>query len=210
MLDKQDLTIKYKKDKFYIQSSQGDIPLEYMSSGFQTMLNLVIDISYRLTVLNPSIENPTSMFGIVLIDEIELHLHPKWQWKILSVLEDTFPNIQFIVTTHSPMVISSCKKCNLLLLTRNENDDIECVPQVADGLYGKSIEDVMQYNMDSRNIPDNLYSMYENFYKLYSAGQYKEAKKQLDEMQKSYGYENGTVKSAEFIMNISFDDKSEE
>ncbi|WP_164672451.1 AAA family ATPase, partial [Vibrio cholerae] len=56
---------------------------------------------------NPSLENPLNGYGIVLIDEIDLHLHPKWQQTIVQKLENTFPNIQFILSTHSPLVLTT-------------------------------------------------------------------------------------------------------
>ena len=70
---------------------------------------MVFDIAYRMAVLNPDLlENVVEMTpGIVLIDEIDLHLHPRWQWKIIDALKNTFPRVQFIVTTHSPVIIAA-------------------------------------------------------------------------------------------------------
>ena len=68
---------------------------------------MILDIASRLAILNPPGKNALDASGIVLIDEIDLHLHPSWQQRILPDLMRTFPNIQFIVTTHSPQVISA-------------------------------------------------------------------------------------------------------
>lgn len=78
-----------------------------LSQGEKTLLSLVSDIARRLVVLNPNVENPLQGNGVVIIDELDLHLHPKWQQAIVSNLEKTFPNLQFIVSTHSPLILTT-------------------------------------------------------------------------------------------------------
>ena len=195
-------------DEFIVKLEGNDIPLSYMSSGFKTILYLVMDIAYRLTVLNPSIEDPSQMFGVVLIDEIELHLHPNWQWKVLSCLEKMFPNIQFIISTHSPMIISSCINCNLILLSRSEKGDVNYIEQASDGLYGKAIEDVLVYNMGSERIPLELKTAYTNFQYYYNLSNFDLARETLKGMKEQFGEDNGTVKDADFMLNLSFDDEN--
>lgn len=87
-----------------------------LSQGEKSILALVADIARRLTLLNPSLSNPLDGTGIVLIDEIDLHLHPSWQQKIIKRLEETFKNIQFIVTTHSPQVCHTIDSENIWLI----------------------------------------------------------------------------------------------
>ena len=79
--------------------------VEQLSSGEQCLMAMVGDIARRLAIANPKMDNPLNGYGIVLIDEIELHLHPSWQRMIIERLLKTFPNIQFFVSTHSPQVI---------------------------------------------------------------------------------------------------------
>ncbi len=84
------------------------IPAAQLSDGVKAMLSLTADIAYRCVQLNPHLTSPTEeTTGIVLIDEVDLHLHPKWQQTVLADLRETFKKIQFIVTTHSPQVIST-------------------------------------------------------------------------------------------------------
>jgi predicted ATP-binding protein involved in virulence len=96
-----------------------------LSSGEKMMLSLVVDIARRLAIANPSLENKLEGEGIVLIDEVDLHLHPQWQRKLLPALTHTFPNIQFIVTTHSPQVLSHVSKESVFLLEDNKISDRE-------------------------------------------------------------------------------------
>jgi predicted ATP-binding protein involved in virulence len=82
------------------------LDVRLLSDGERSVLALVIDISKRLAQANPRLDDPlASGEAVILIDEIDLHLHPQWQRKIVGNLERTFPNCQFIATTHSPQVI---------------------------------------------------------------------------------------------------------
>ena len=77
-----------------------DIDVNQLSAGEKSVILLIADLAMRLTIANPSLENPLEGEGIVLIDEIDLHLHPQWQRNILPALLATFSKCQFIVTTH--------------------------------------------------------------------------------------------------------------
>lgn len=88
-----------------------------LSQGEKSLLALVADIARRLVLLNPSLDDPLKGNGVVLIDEIDLHLHPEWQQTILPNLMKTFPNIQFIVTTHSPQVLTTVHNSSIRILT---------------------------------------------------------------------------------------------
>jgi predicted ATP-binding protein involved in virulence len=90
-------------------SKDGDISklvINQLSSGEKNLLALVGDLTRRLYLANLE-GNPLDGNGIVLIDEIDVHLHPKWQQKVVTRLREVFPNIQFVVTTHSPLVLSN-------------------------------------------------------------------------------------------------------
>lgn len=83
--------------------------IEQLSDGYRTTLAMVMDIAARMAEANPKMNDPLLTEGVVMIDEVDLHLHPGWQQTILLDLMRTFPNVQFIVSTHSPQVISSVK-----------------------------------------------------------------------------------------------------
>jgi predicted ATP-binding protein involved in virulence len=90
--------------------------MSQLSNGEQTMILLVVDIAYRLAVANPIAVQPLQGEGIVLIDEIDAHLHPAWQREIIACLMATFPNIQFFITTHSPQVLSNLKQDKIFII----------------------------------------------------------------------------------------------
>lgn len=104
-----DIRVQYSKSDIKLVLNKNDIIIEaqQLSQGEKSLLTLVGDLVRRLVILNPELENPLEGSGIVLIDEIDLHLHPSWQQKIILNLQSVFPNIQFIVSTHSPQVLST-------------------------------------------------------------------------------------------------------
>jgi len=96
---------------------QGVVPVEYLSDGVRSMLAMTADIAYRCTKLNPHLDNaPKETEGVVMIDEVDLHLHPRWQQTVIPSLQEAFPKIQFIVTTHSPQVLTTVKPQNIQAL----------------------------------------------------------------------------------------------
>ncbi|MDO4336950.1 MAG: AAA family ATPase [Eubacteriales bacterium] len=120
-----------RKPRLEMKIDKGNIRLNVsqMSDGEKCTLALLGDLARRLTLANPNKENPLLGEGIVLIDEIELHMHPSWQRKVLSTLKTTFPNIQFIVTTHSPIILSEANEDYNLFLMNNEDNSIKVTPK---------------------------------------------------------------------------------
>ncbi|MCF5466921.1 AAA family ATPase [Pseudomonas syringae] len=118
-----------------------------LSQGEKSMMALVGDIARRLAMMNPALENPLHGNGIVLIDEVDLHLHPKWQRSLIAQLTTTFPNCQFLLTTHSPLVISDSKDVLVYVMDDGELSE-------PDSLYGLDANQVLLSVMDTdiRNV----------------------------------------------------------
>lgn len=124
--DKQNLSLDFSfKDG-------RNIAFDVLPMGYKRIFSMVIDIAYRSYILNQGIES----HGIVLIDEIELHLHPTLQQEILQRLRRTFPNIQFIVTTHSPLVISNFKADNKNKIIKLEQEENNYSNSRVENIYG--------------------------------------------------------------------------
>lgn len=100
-----DLRVRRNPLRMTLKKGESVLNVAQLSDGEKSMLALVGDLARRLNVLNPSLENTNHGKGVVIIDEIDLHLHPGWQREIVSKLEKTFPNCQFIISTHSAQVI---------------------------------------------------------------------------------------------------------
>ncbi|MGR6861333.1 AAA family ATPase [Aliivibrio salmonicida] len=112
--------LDYKK--ILLDKSSTTIEVSQLSQGEKSLFSLVGDIARRLVLLNPNMgKNALLGSGVVIIDEIDLHLHPKWQQEVLTKLSKIFPNIQFIVTTHSPQILSTVKHSSIYIIENKDN-----------------------------------------------------------------------------------------
>jgi energy-coupling factor transporter ATP-binding protein EcfA2 len=99
------------------------VSLSSLGLGYRSVIAWIVDLSARMIRDFPDSENPLSEPAVVLVDEIDLHLHPKWQRTIMSFLTERFPNVQFIVTAHSPLIVQAARNANIVLL-RREGDQV--------------------------------------------------------------------------------------
>lgn len=116
-----------------------DLSVLQLSQGYQSMLTLAMDFSRRLSIANNHLPAPLDAPAIMLIDEIDLHLHPSWQQRVIGDLMRTFKNTQFIITTHSPQVLSSIKKQHIKII-----EDDKAYEVSLGNTYGELSSDVMQ------------------------------------------------------------------
>lgn len=174
----------------YIEDDK-DYPVYNMSAGYQSLLWMIMDITFRIALLNPEIKKSTEAEGIILIDEIDMHLHPKWQWKILDTLQDNFPKIQFVVATHSPIIISSNKGANLIQL-------IDCNEAIVrKSAYAYPVDTVLTDRQDSKNIIPEASNKMKNFENSLNTGDMKQAQKNLQDMKELFGEDNPFVVEAQ-------------
>lgn len=125
-----------------IDKNGESLDVAQLSQGEKSLMALIGDIARRLAVMNPSLENSLMGDGIVLIDEVDMHLHPKWQRTLIEQLTTTFPKCQFVLTTHSPLVISDSKNVLAYLIKENE---VQQLPP----LYGEDANSVLLEIMDT-------------------------------------------------------------
>lgn len=123
----------------------GKIPLSQLSDGLRNAVAMVADIAFRCVKLNPHLRDEAALKiqGIVLIDEVDMFLHPAWQQQIIQSLRSAFPQIQFIVTTHSPQVLSTVKRESIRLLEQDENGNGKALMPLG-ATYGEPSNDVLQ------------------------------------------------------------------
>jgi predicted ATP-binding protein involved in virulence len=165
------------------------IPLNQLSDGYKGMISLVADIAYRMATLNPQLgtEVLSKGDGVVLIDEVDLHLHPAWQQKVIDNLMNIFPKVQFIVSTHAPAIISSVKTDKLRILSNKE------VCMTANQVYGKDVNSVMKEIMGVNDRPDQFVELFEKFYRLLSEKKYDDAGAVLDKLDEERGYHDPEI-----------------
>jgi predicted ATP-binding protein involved in virulence len=143
---------KFDFDVFLQLDSNMALPLSYYSDGFRNLIYLIIDLVWRASQLNPWLTlNEISLYqtGCVTIDEIDLHLHPKWQAKSISILQLLFPNVQFLISTHSPTVVANFEKGTLYIISANE------VIRQNTEYFGKEINAVLRniLGANDRHVP---------------------------------------------------------
>lgn len=143
--------------RYLIEYGSQDLKIDQFSDGYKIMLGLAIDLSTRMAAANPHMDNPLETEGIVLIDEIDLHLHPTWQQRVISDLLRTFPNTQFVLTSHSPILVEGVNNllkrhaiAHLLPTSSPESLDAE-----VKNLYPLDPKDAKVYDM-TRDPPENL------------------------------------------------------
>ena len=149
-----------------------------LSDGERSFICLFTDIARRMCLLNPQLGDKViaETEGIVLIDELDVHLHPAWQRKIVKGLQGAFPKVQFIVTTHSPQILSEVSPQNILLL---QNGKV-VRPDQAKGLTS---DEILRNVMGTEDRPDFAKESLDKVYEALDAGRYEDARRELDKME---------------------------
>ena len=132
------------------------LSLDQLSGGYRIVLALAADLARRMVQGNPHLDDPLESEAVVLIDEVELHLHPKWQQRILDDLQRTFPNAQFIVSTHSPQVLTTVEPQRIVELAREGDRIVAGAP--AGATYGAEAGDVLSVVMGVKERPENEFT----------------------------------------------------
>ena len=150
--------VKQRPLRFFIStmSEKGEkkeLEINQLSGGYRMAMALAADLSRRMAQGNPHLEDPLKSEAIVLIDEIDLHLHPAWQQRVLIDLLETFPNTQFIVSTHSPQVLTTIKPPHIIELSRE--DDKIVAGGTAAPTYGATAGGVLSAVMGVDERPPN-------------------------------------------------------
>ena len=145
-----------------VEKQGKEIVIDRLSDGEKCLLAMVGDLARRLAIANPNLDNPLGGSGVVLIDEIELHLHPQWQREIVPKLIGTFPNCQFIITTHSPQVISHLQPESIYILESTSEGIIVRHPQSSFGRNSDRIlEDLMATPARPQEIKESLLELFQ-------------------------------------------------
>lgn len=129
-------------------TSYGWVRLQDLSYGYQSTIAWVVDLAKRMFDRYPDLDNPLHGPAIVLVDEIDLHLHPEWQRKIIKYLSDLFPNTQFIVTAHSPLIVQSAENVNLIMLEKDDETGSINIRQQFGSFQGWTVEEILRELMD--------------------------------------------------------------
>ena len=173
------------------------LTVNQLSDGEKSIIALIGDLARRLAIANPISEKPLHGSGVVLIDEIDLHMHPRWQRMIIFKLLKVFPNCQFIISTHSPHVITHVPPESLFLL---EQTDSGIVARKPDESYGKNVDRVLEDLMGLETTrPNEVDSDLSRIFKTIDAGKLEEARSQITNLRQKIGADPELVKAEVLI-----------
>lgn len=186
MLGNQYSDLKVKRSPLSLKVKKGnkDISVDQLSDGEKCTIAMFGDLARRIALANPNKENPLEGEGIVLIDEIELHLHPSWQRRVLNVLKSTFPNIQFIITTHSPQILGEADDTYNVLRIYTDSNDRLIVSE--NSVYGKDSNGILK-QMDTLERPEVVKMMFDKFYEYIDSKQFDMAQNLLEDIEEKIG-----------------------
>jgi predicted ATP-binding protein involved in virulence len=172
---------------YLIDKGRDTFAIEQLSDGERGVLLLIADLAMRFVIANPALEDPLQGSGIVLIDEIESHLHPAWQRAILPGLTQTFPNCQFIVTTHSPQVLSEVPRDSVFLL-----EDFQLVAPTPH-TYGRDSNAILEEVMGVPERPEEAVKRIEHIGALIDAEDLDSARRELAKLAEWLGERDAEI-----------------
>jgi len=199
MIEEKVLSFEYddQSGELIFKTEKECLPIRALSAGYQSLIGMVLDIAYRMALLNPDLlENISETPGVVLIDELDMHLHPKWQWNIVSALMKTFPNVQFIAATHSPIIIASCKEEYLIKIRVDREITYE------KSTYGMDINDTLSICQNSIFMAEDIKDLLMKFEQYVDEGDLQEAEKYVSEIKKDLGENHPKVTWAEETLEL--------
>ena len=195
-----DFEISYSMEYSGLAMKSGDTiePLYELSTGYKAILSMIMELAYRTVLLNPTAQiESTDQTGIVIIDEIDAHLHPKWQWRVIDALRKCFPKVQFIIATHSPIVIASAKDAKMIVL--EEKGQFTSL----DDAYGYNVSDVLDLRQGSAAVPKELAECMERLERAMDEEDFALADKEVSDAKAKYGEDSSVYKELKTYLDIN-------
>ena len=190
--------IKYQELLLVQHDMHQGMPFHLLSDGVRSMLALVMEIAFRCYLLNPHLgkEAASLTSGVVLIDEIDLHLHPAWQKRVVGDLQAAFPNIQFIVTTHAPLVIGSLRNGKIFTIKDNQVYDFPLQ-------IGKDANYILN-EMGTSEMDDDIKRALNEYFLLIEKGQGKEqlALSLREQLERQLGQNHTELQRADMMLSF--------
>lgn len=202
----QDVAIRHNQGKvYYIFIDQREIETDKLSDGYRRLVNIVMDVAFRCMLLNKGIfgkEACQKTEGTVLIDEIDLHLHPTLQALVMKGLQNAFPNLQFIITTHAPMVMTGIPQDESNIIYKLDFTKEEGYTAKPMELYGMDASTIIEVGLDtiprSKEVDDKLKRLFDYI----DADDYKKASEYLITLRKEVNENLPDLAKAEAMLNF--------
>jgi predicted ATP-binding protein involved in virulence len=192
------LRIKRSPRRMVVTKNGQELIISQLSDGEKSLLTIIGDIARRLAICNPALENPLEGEGIILIDEIDAHLHPKWQRDLVPKLVETFPNCQFFITTHSPQIISDVRSENIYLLKQDEAGEVIAVHP--DGTYGRDSNQILEDVMGVSARPELVDRHLKQLFRLIDSGDLSAARDLKNQLESAIGIDEPEFAKADVLI----------
>ena len=197
----KNLKVRRAPLRMVVEKNREELIVNQLSDGEKCTLAMVGDLARRMAIANPHMQDPLVAEAIVLIDEVDLHLHPAWQRTLASNLEKTFPNCQFLLSTHSPAILSHLDPNSIWMLERTSRGIKARRPNQA---YGQTVDRVLE---DIMNVPARPVEVGDKLAKLFltiEQGNLQEARRSLRELKGEIGVDPDLVKADVLIRRKEF------
>ena len=190
-------TVRRRPLQMEVDKDGQTLIVNQLSDGEKCLMAMVGDIARRMALANPFLDNPLHGDGIVLIDEVDLHLHPLWQRMMIPRLLETFPNCQFLISTHSPHVLTHVQPQNIFMLHTEDGKFICEHPQES---YGKTSERILEDLMGLETTrPDIVKNALKALFVRFQKGDIEQAKNDIKLLQQEIGEDPELVKAQVLI-----------
>ncbi len=193
----KNLTVRRDPLRMEVEKNGQRLIVNQLSDGEKCLMAMVGDLARRLAIINPLRDNPLDGEGVILIDEIDLHLHPKWQRMIVPKLREVFPYCQFLVSTHSPHVITHVQAECIYLLEQTKSGMTAQHPRES---YGKNADRILEDLMGLETTrPDKVSSELQSLYEEIDQGQLVDARQKIVTLKAEIGEDPELVKAEVLI-----------
>ncbi len=192
----QNLTVRRSPLRMEVEKEGQLLTVSQLSDGEKCLIAMISDLARRMAIANPA-GNPLEGEGIILIDEIDLHLHPKWQRMIVPNLLSVFPNCQFIISTHSPHVLTHIQPENIVLLKWADGNITAQKPSES---YGKNVDRILEDLMGLETTrPDQVSTDLHRIYEMIDSNSLEEARRQIETIRREIGDDPDLVRAEVLI-----------
>ena len=176
-----------------VVAKDGDeLNVSQLSDGEKCTLAMAGDLARRMAIANPAASDPLKSPAVVLIDEIDLHLHPGWQRHITTALKETFPNCQYLLSTHSPQVLSHLDPQCIWILERTRTGVTAKRPEDA---YGQTTSRILEDLMDVPARPQEIKDRFTQLFLAIQQSDPAEARLLLNNLRQEIGRDPDLVKA---------------
>ncbi len=186
------LKVRRSPLRMVVKKNGEELIVNQLSDGEKCTLAIAGDLARRMAIANPMSEDPLRAEAVVLVDEIDLHLHPAWQRRLILALTNTFPKTQFLLSTHSPPVLSHLDPKSIWMLQRTKSGVIARRP---DDAYGQTADRILEDIMEVPARPKEIQNQLTRLFRAIAQEEMEKAKQLLSDIRERIGADPELVKA---------------